>query len=245
MRTPLIVANWKMHKTLEGLRSFFEVFLPAVEDVKDREVVVCPPAIYLQEVSQLTRGRNVSVGCQDIHWELEGAYTGDISLSMVREFCQWVIVGHSERRRYHDESDETVNKKARLALSQNFRTIICIGETKEQRDTGQTEQVVESQLTKALEGVQGIGKVTIAYEPVWAIGTGVNEPPEEVEHVHKLVRKVAQRLYGDAAEALRILYGGSVKPENIKTLMQCEDIDGCLVGNASLEPESFAAIVKF
>ncbi len=249
MRTKLIAANWKMYKNPADGRAFMQAFLPLVADHTRDEIVVCPPFVDLPAVVGAAQGSRVAVGAQDMHWEKEGAFTGEISAGMlVATGCTHVIIGHSERRQYFGENDDTVNRKVEVALENGLTPIMCIGEVIEEREAGLTEEVLRRQVTRGLRGVSGrkAGKLVIAYEPVWAIGTGKTATPEMAVEAHELIRHEAAKALGQAvAEKMRILYGGSVKPENAHALLSQEEIDGALVGGASLKPDSFAAIVKW
>ena len=249
MRTPVIAGNWKMYKTPSEADGFVREFLPRVAGVSGVEIVLAPPFTSLAAVAALTRGSKVGVASQNVHFAAEGAYTGEISPKMVKETgARFAIVGHSERRQYFGETDESANRKVRAVMEAGLVPILCIGETLPEREAGKTFSVVERQLRGGLSGIpaSAAGKILLAYEPVWAIGTGVTATPEQAQEVHAFLRGVLKSLWGDAASgSVRILYGGSVKPENISDLMGCADIDGALVGGASLSPESFAKIVQF
>jgi triosephosphate isomerase len=244
-----MAGNWKMYKTADDTRRFFHQFTELVAQSKHCEIVICPPFPSLAAAVSETHGTNVGIGAQNLYWGKEGAFTGEVSGAMIRQIgCQYVIIGHSERRQYFGESDESVLKKSQAALEAGLIPIICVGELLEQRESGETEAVLVRQFQN------GIGKLTgeqfqhvlIAYEPVWAIGTGRVATPQIAAEAHKVLRRQARETYGEgAAERVRILYGGSVKPDNIKGLMAQPDIDGALVGGASLEPISFASIVNF
>lgn len=245
MRRPIIAGNWKMYKKLSEALDFIKALKPQVADVHDRTIVVCPPYPVLKSVSDEICDSNIALGAQDLYWEDEGAFTGEVSASMLKAVgCQYVIIGHSERRQYFGEIDETVNKKLFAALKHNLIAIVCVGETLTQREKGETLKIVERQVK---EGTKGLGtgdwdKIVIAYEPVWAIGTGKTATPEQAQEVHALIRKLLPK---EVAANVRILYGGSVKPENIKELMAQPDIDGGLVGGASLKVDSFVKLVKY
>ena len=249
MRRKLLAANWKMYKTPEQAVQFMAAFLPRVSGHSRDEIVVCPPFVDLPEVVALARDTNVAVGGQNLHWEKEGAYTGEVSAAMLKAVgCTHVIIGHSERRQYFGETDDTVNKKLKAALAAGLTAIVCVGEVLEEREAGLTDEVLRRQCVNAFRGISAEEgrRFTIAYEPVWAIGTGKTATPELAAAAHRVIRAEAAKAFGnEAAEALRILYGGSVKPDNTKALMAEPEIDGALVGGASLNPESFAAIVKY
>ncbi|HWI54219.1 MAG TPA: triose-phosphate isomerase, partial [Desulfobacteria bacterium] len=218
-------------------------------DVRNVETVVCPPFTALDAVIDAAAGTNIAVGAQNMHWETEGAFTGEISPLMLEQMgCSYVILGHSERRQYFGETDENVNRKIKSAFKYQLIPIVCVGELLEQRENGVTEQVIRTQIEAGLAGLETseVSKLVVAYEPVWAIGTGKTASNEDAQQVIGFIRKVTTEMYGaDLADQIRILYGGSVKPDNIKGLMQEKDIDGALVGGASLEAESFANIVRF
>jgi len=249
MRTPVIAGNWKMYKTPDGPLRFVNEFLPRVAGVSDREIVICPAFTSLAAAVAAIKGSHVAVGAQDLHWEEEGAFTGEVSpLMLTGVGCRYAIIGHSERRAYFGETDNLVNTKTRSALKHGLIPIVCVGETLDQREKGVTEEVCRRQLEGGLCELapSEIAGLVIAYEPVWAIGTGRTATPGDAQSVVGFIRGEIGRLFGpEAAAAVRIQYGGSVKPDNIKALMAEPDIDGVLVGGASLNPESFAAIVNF
>ena len=251
MRKKVIAANWKMYKTPEQAREFFRDFLPLIQGNdrdKDRdEVVVCPNYLCLDAAIQSTQGSLVAIGAQNLHWEKEGAYTGEICTSMLLAIgVTHVIIGHSERRQYFGETDDTVNLKLKAALEAGLIPIVCVGELLAEREAGQTAAVLNRQVAGALAGIDPAiaGPLVIAYEPVWAIGTGKTATPEIAEDAHRIVRaQIAKSLTPELAESTRILYGGSVKPDNTASLSAQPNIDGALVGGASLEAESFSKIV--
>lgn len=248
-RKKLIAANWKMYKNPDQTGEFVRDFLPLVADHNRDEVVVCPPFVDLGAAVEAARGSSVAIGAQNLHWEKEGAYTGEISASMlVAVGCTHVIIGHSERRQYFGETDDIVNLKLKAALEAGLTPIVCVGEVLEEREAGLTEDVLRRQCLRAFHAVSSkkAGKLIVAYEPVWAIGTGKTATPQMAAESHSLIRGEATKAFGEQfANNLRILYGGSVKPENAKALMSEEEIDGALVGGASLHPKSFSAIVKY
>jgi len=248
-RKKLIAANWKMYKTPDQTRAFFSDFLPMVRDHHRDEIVVCPPCIDLHTAIESVKGSNVAVGAQNVHWEKEGAYTGELSCGMLQALgCTHVIIGHSERRQYFGETDDTVNARSKAALEAGLTPIVCVGEVLQEREAGLTEDVLRRQCTRAFAKLSAhkAAKLVVAYEPVWAIGTGKTATPQLAADAHSLIRSEAAQAFGDPfANALRILYGGSVKPENAKALMSEPEIDGALVGGASLDPKSFAAIVHY
>jgi len=248
-RQRLIAANWKMYKNPDQTREFFQAFLPLVADHTRDEIVVCPPYTDLHAAVEATTGSNVAIGAQDMYWKEEGAFTGEISPGMLLAAeCTHVIIGHSERRQYFGETDDTVNLKLKAALEAGLTPIVCVGEVLEEREAGLTEDVLRRQCLRAFHAISAkkASRLVIAYEPVWAIGTGKTATPQLAAEAHSLVRTEAAKAFGDRlAESMRILYGGSVKPENAKSLMAEEEIDGALVGGASLDAQSFAAIVKY
>ena len=247
-RKKLIAANWKMYKTPAQARDFLRAFLPQVEGHTRDEIVICPPFVCLPAAVEEAK-RRVGIGAQNLFWEKEGAYTGEISAGMLLDAgCTHVIIGHSERRQYFGETDDTVNLKLMTALNAGLVPIVCVGEVLEERESGITEDVLRRQVTNALRGISGLqaSTMTIAYEPVWAIGTGKTATPQIAAEAHRIIREqTAEALGEEVAEEMRILYGGSVKPENSSALMAEIEIDGALVGGASLDPKSFAGIVKY
>ena len=249
MRKKLIAGNWKMYKNPDETQTFFRDFLPLVAGHTRDEIVICPPYIDLCAAVQATKGTNVAIGAQDLYWEKEGAYTGEICPRMLLDVgCTHVIVGHSERRQYFGETDDIVNFKLKAALEAGLTPILCVGEVLEEREAGLTEDVLRRQCLRAFHALstKKAAKLVVAYEPVWAIGTGKTATPQLASEAHILIRGEAAKAFGQQfADNLRILYGGSVKPENVKALMAEEEIDGALVGGASLDPKSFAAIVKY
>ncbi len=242
----LIAGNWKMHKTPSQTEEYFKEFLPKVEGVKNVEILICPPFIGIPKAVEMTRNSAVKIGGQNCYFEKEGAFTGEVSPVMLKEAgCEYVILGHSERRHIFGESDELINKKVLAALDEGLKVILCVGETLEERESGLTFTVVESQLKLGLSGAEDrLDQIEIAYEPVWAIGTGVAAKPEDAEEVHAFIYEKLKELNPKAAEKVRVLYGGSVKPSNAKELLSQPHVKGVLVGGASLKPDSFAQIVK-
>ena len=251
MRTPIIAGNWKMYKTIGEAVELVKALLGGLDAslVKDREVLVCPPYTALYAVRPLLVGTAISLGAQDVHPEPQGAYTSAIAPGMLVDVgCSAVIIGHSERRQYFGETDASVNKKIGAALGVGLRPIVCVGELKAERDAGQAEAVVGSQLAGGLAGLSAeqMLKLVIAYEPVWAIGTGATATPADAQAMHAFIRSRLQAQFGaEVAEAVRIQYGGSVKPDNVDELMAQPDIDGALVGGAALKADSFLRIVHF
>jgi triosephosphate isomerase len=248
MRTPLVAGNWKMNKTVAEARDLVSTMSKPLNEIADVEKVLCPPYISLMAVASTLEGTAIGLGAQNMHWEAKGAFTGEVAPNMVKEFCNYVILGHSERRTYFGETDETVNKKVAAALLAGLIPIVCVGETLDQYESGQTEEVVRRQIKTGLAGIdsaQAAGLV-IAYEPVWAIGTGKASSGENANHVHQnVIRPALSELFGEAnAQAIRILYGGSVTASNASEFFVYADIDGALVGGASLKPDEFVAITK-
>ncbi|HET9408993.1 MAG TPA: triose-phosphate isomerase [Candidatus Sulfotelmatobacter sp.] len=249
MRKKVIAANWKMYKNPDQTREFLRDFLPQVSGRDRDEIVICPPYIDLAAALEAAKGSNIAVGAQNVHWKEEGAFTGEISAGMLKFLgVTHVIVGHSERRQYFGETDDTVNLRLKSALEAGLTPICCVGEVLEEREAGLTEDVLRRQCVRAFHAISAkkAAKLVIAYEPVWAIGTGKTATPDLAAEAHMVIRKEAAEIFGDEfAGKLRILYGGSVKPENASALMAQEEIDGALVGGASLDPKSFTAIVKY
>jgi triosephosphate isomerase (TIM) len=247
MRTPLIAGNWKMYKTVQQAVAFTGDLRRLVQDETGVEIVVAPPFTAVYAVAQAATGSPIAVAGQDVYWEREGAYTGEVSAGMLREAgATCVIVGHSERRRLFHDTDAWVNRKARAALAAGLTPIVCIGETLEEREANQTLGVLDRQLKDGLDELTGaqVGSLVLAYEPVWAIGTGQNATPQQAGEAHSHIRGRLRQWFGaDAAEACRVLYGGSVKPDNVAELRAQPDVDGALVGGASLEVRSFHALV--
>ena len=249
MRRPVIAGNWKMYKTIAEAVAYVEKLRPVAARAHHCEVVIAPAFTALAAVAQAAKGSEVKVAAQDVHWDKEGAHTGDISAPMLVEAgATHAIIGHSERRRDHGETDEQVSRKLKAALTAGLTPIVCVGETLGEREAGQTRQVLERQFAGGSFGLTPteFSRILMAYEPVWAIGTGRTATPEMAAESHRIIREVAGRAFGEAAASnLRILYGGSVKPDNIGGLMAQEEIDGALVGGASLDVGSFADIVNY
>jgi triosephosphate isomerase len=249
MRKPVIAGNWKLFKKTSEALALVNSLIPLVGQTRGVEVVVAPVFTVLGEVSRALDGSDINLSGQDCFWEEEGAYTGEVSPGMLVDAgCSHVIIGHSERRQYFCESDETVNRKIRAALQSGLTVLLCIGETLEERESEKTFVVLKKQVSGGLAGIskENLAKIIVAYEPVWAIGTGRTATESQAQEAHSFIREFLASLYDqESADALRILYGGSVKPENIKGLMAQPDIDGALVGGASLKAESFAAIVNY
>ena len=243
MRKPFIAANWKMNKTIEETGAFISSFLPMVKNVTDVDILIAPPFTSLSTASQLLTNTNVQLGAQNVYFEEKGAFTGEISVSMLKSAgCSCAIIGHSERRQYFKETDEIVNRKIRITRDNSMDVILCIGESLEQREQNKTFDVLDRQLSGSLLDLTLDG-ITIAYEPIWAIGTGKTATPEQANEAHAFIRDWLRK-HKDGADSTRIQYGGSVTPDNVETLMSQPEVDGALVGGASLKPESFAALVK-
>jgi len=249
MRKPVMAGNWKMHKTAGETRSFLQKLAPEMAGATHVEVVVCPPFVNVSAAVEAVGSSHIEIGAQDVFWLKEGAYTGEVSAPMLASIgCRWVIIGHSERRQYFGETDESVFKKTVAALDAGLKPIVCVGERLEERESGATEAVLSVQCNQGLGRLtpEQFKRIVVAYEPVWAIGTGKTATPEMAAATHGFVRSEIGARYGaEIADACRILYGGSVKPDNVKGLMAQAEIDGALVGGASLDAASFAAIVNF
>lgn len=248
MKRPIIAGNWKMNNNKEETKKLIKEMAPLVKDA-ECEVVVCVPFTSLETARKAARGTNIQLGAQNVHWAENGAFTGEISAEMLTELkVKYVIVGHSERRQYFAETDETVNLRTKAALDAGMKVILCVGETLEEREAGKTAEVVMRQTENALQNIskQELKRVVIAYEPVWAIGTGKTATSQEANDTIKYIRKVIRKFYGRASgQSIRIQYGGSMKPNNVKELMAMPMIDGGLIGGASLKSEAFAQIVNY
>ena len=249
MRKPVIAGNWKMHNTISEALDLVRGVKSQVEGITDVEIIVSPVYTALASVAAELKGSNINVASQNIFWEEKGAFTGEIAPNMITDAgCSHAIIGHSERRQYFGETDETVNKRVKASLAAGLIPILCVGETLEERDAGNTIAVVEAQIKGGLVDIsaEGMAKIIVAYEPVWAIGTGKTATPDMAEDVHKQIRSIVSEISDAAiADGTRILYGGSVKPENVDELMAQPDIDGALVGGAALKADSFVRLVKF
>ncbi len=247
MRKPLIAGNWKMHKTINEAIDLVNGIKRELLDFESADIAVCPAFTALSSVWEVLINTNIKLGAQNLYWEAKGAFTGEISCDMLKDCgCYYVIIGHSERRKYFHETDETVNKRIKAALASGLFPIVCVGETLEEREGEKTISVVKNQLQGAFNGFSNeeVDKIVIAYEPVWAIGTGKTATPQQAGEVHAFIRGWVRENFSDAgAGSIRILYGGSVKPSNIKELMNEADIDGALVGGACLDADSFVSIV--
>jgi len=245
VRTPIIAGNWKMNTTLPEARSLIEELRKTLKGIKGVEKVICPPFISLALARELLEGTDIKLGAQNMYFEERGAYTGEISPSMLSGLCEYVILGHSERRGYFGEDDKLVNKKVKAAISFGLKPILCVGERLEERDAGQTEEVITRQVREGLRDLDSLPGLVIAYEPVWAIGTGRPATGEEANRVSRLIRGLVAELYGDTvAGELRIQYGGSVTKANIAEFISQPEIDGALVGGASLKAEEFSSIIE-
>ena len=251
MRTPLVAGNWKMNKTVAEAGELVSTMKPKLQEIANVEKVLCPPYLAIPLLSEMLKGSGIGLGAQNLYWEQKGAFTGEIAPGMVREFCDYVIIGHSERRTYFGETDETVNRKVSAAIKAGMTPIVCVGETLDQYEAGQTSEVVRRQIKFGLAGMDPVDsastrKIIVAYEPVWAIGTGKASSGENANQVHeKVIRPALSDLFGEEnAGAIRILYGGSVTASNAAEFFVFPDIDGALVGGASLKPDEFIAITK-
>jgi triosephosphate isomerase len=248
MRLPIIAGNWKMHKSIKEGVAFVNAIKSDVADT-DVEVLICAPYTLLQSLVKAAEGTNIKIGAQNMHYEDKGAFTGEVTADMLLEIgVSHVIIGHSERRQYYNETDETVNLKTLKALAKGLVPVVCVGETLEQREAGETKAICKGQIEKAFAGISGEAAqtVVVAYEPIWAIGTGKTASSQDANDVIAYIREVLTSLYGDeTSEEIRIQYGGSVKPANVAEIMNESDIDGALVGGASLEPDSFVQLVNF
>ncbi|HLO33244.1 MAG TPA: triose-phosphate isomerase [Anaerolineales bacterium] len=251
MRTPLVAGNWKMNKTVAEARDLVSTMGPKLREISGVESVLCPPFIAIPALAAMLEGSGIGLGAQNMHWEEKGAFTGEVAPGMVKEFCQYVIIGHSERRTYFGETDESVNRKVSTAIKFGLIPIVCVGETLEQYESGQTSEVVRRQIKVGLAGVDpvdpsSVKRIIVAYEPIWAIGTGKASSGENANMVHQqVIRPALTDLFeAENAAAIRILYGGSVTASNAAEFFAYPDIDGALVGGASLKPDEFVAITK-
>ncbi|MEK6645885.1 MAG: triose-phosphate isomerase [Candidatus Firestonebacteria bacterium] len=248
MRKPFIAGNWKMYKLTKEAIQLVNGIKSGISDVNGVDVAVCPPYTSLSVISEAIKSSKIMLGAQNVHWETKGAFTGEVSPQMLLDIgCTLVIIGHSERRTYFGETDETINKKIKSVLLVGLNPIFCVGETLSEREKGITEEIIKRQITEGLKDIklESMSKITIAYEPVWAIGTGKTATPKQANDVHIFIRGIIKQLYGnEIAQNVRIQYGGSVKSENIAELMKESDIDGALVGGASLEADTFIKLIK-
>ena len=248
MRVPLVAGNWKLNKTVAEARQLVEEMLPGLQAIPSVENLVCPPFMALPAVAELLKGTKVAVGGQNVYWEDQGAFTGEVSPPMLAEYCQYVIIGHSERRAYFGETDQTVNRRVKAALAHQLIPVVCVGETLEENESGRTNQVVARQMRDGLAGLEipDPSKLVIAYEPVWAIGTGKAAYPDDASRViGKVIRPALAELFGSQiSQGVRVLYGGSVKPANAADFFQEEEVDGALVGGASLKAADFIGITQ-
>ena len=247
-RRPIVAGNWKMNKTRAEAVELLEGLIPVLENVDSVDLVVCPPCVDLPLAKEMLASSNIKVGAQNLHWEKSGAFTGEVSAEMLKDFCDYVIIGHSERRAMFAETNQTVNKKVHAALEAGLLPIVCVGETLEENEAGETADVVGRMVREGLYGLsqEQAEKIVVAYEPVWAIGTGKTATPEQANDIHKdVVRPILREMFSDQiADGMRILYGGSVKPSNAAELFGMSDIDGGLIGGASLKVEDFVGIVR-
>ena len=241
---PLLIANWKMNKSVAESVSFVNQIIDPLSKINSVATVICPPFTSLSALSRSIAGTHIKLGAQNVYFEIDGAYTGEISISMLKELCSYVIVGHSERRILFKENDLTINMKLRSVINNGLNPILCVGESIESRTKGEANQVIGDQITKGLEKVTSLDNLIIAYEPIWAIGTGKSASSEIAQEMSQTIRNKINDLYGIISQKIPILYGGSVKSENIKDFVSQDDINGALVGSASLDPKSFVAIVS-
>jgi triosephosphate isomerase (TIM) len=248
MRKIFVAGNWKMNKTIPEASALVRSLLPEIDKFENVDMAVCPSYLAVPVVAEFCKGTNLQVGAQNLYWEGSGAYTGEVAPHMVAEVCDYVIVGHSERRKFFGETDKTVNLRLKAALDVGLKVIVCVGETLEENEAGKTEEVVTRQVTMGLADMttEQAASITVAYEPVWAIGTGRAATPEDANHVHSdVIRPLLVKQFGEqAAQSMRIQYGGSIKPANAAELFAMSDIDGGLVGGASLKAESFVEIIR-
>ncbi|HOA82402.1 MAG TPA: triose-phosphate isomerase [Thermodesulfovibrio thiophilus] len=240
------MANWKMHKTVQEALEFLKDFIPSVQGISDREIGIAPAFVCIESMSKALRDTDIKVGAQNVFYENKGAYTGEVSPVMLKDLnVDYVIIGHSERRKYFHETDEIINLKIKATMSENLNVIFCIGETLEERESEKTFDVLKKQIEKGLENIEKYNSLVLAYEPVWAIGTGKVASEFQIEEAHAFIRNRLKDIYSDKADRIRILYGGSVSPENIHPIMNIANVDGVLVGGASLDPEKFLKIIKY
>jgi len=248
MRKPIIAGNWKMYKTIKEGQELVNCLKRELYNIDEVDIVVCPPYTLLSYIADMLSSSNIALGAQDVHWEDEGAYTGEVSAKMLKDAgCSYVIIGHSERRQYFGETNERVNEKTKAVLKADLIPIVCVGETLAEREANKTFDVIKNHIENGLKGISetDVLKLVVAYEPVWAIGTGKTATPQQAQEVHAYIRKLLGNMFSvSAAAQIRIQYGGSVKPDNIVSLMAQEDIDGALVGGASLKVDSFSEIIK-
>jgi len=246
MPKKFIVANWKMHKTVREALAFLDEFIPITKDLSDREIGIAPTFICLESVGKALINTSIKLCAQNAFYENKGAYTGEVSPLMLKDCgVEYVIIGHSERRKYFYENDDIINKKIHACIKEGLKVIFCIGETLEDRQNNKTMEILNTQLRNGLLEINSPEAITIAYEPVWAIGTGIVATEEQIKESHLFIRNQLKEIYGERANGVRILYGGSVTPENIKPIMEIDNVEGVLVGGASLDPLKFARIVKY
>lgn len=240
------MANWKMYKTVKEANKFLEDFIPLIQGINDREIGIAPTFVCLESMSKALKDTNIKLGAQNAFYETKGAYTGEISPLMLKDLnVEYVIIGHSERRKYFHETDEIINRKIKACMDEKLKVIFCIGETIQERQSNKTFDVLNNQIEKGLEGIKDTNALFLAYEPVWAIGTGVVASEEQIEETHAFIRNKLKEFFSEKADSIRILYGGSVTPENIYSIMKINNVDGVLVGGASLDPVKFSKIVKY
>lgn len=242
----LFMANWKMYKTVSEALSFLNDFIPLVREINDREIGIAPSFVCLETMGKVLENSNIKLGAQNAFYEMQGAFTGEVSPLMLKELnVEYVIIGHSERRKYFFENDEVINKKIKACIGAGLNVIFCIGETLNERQMGKTFDILDTQLTSGLDGIENLHSIVIAYEPVWAIGTGVTATETQIRQAHEFIRRKLKELCPDEANSVKILYGGSVTAENIYSIMNIPEVNGVLVGGASLDPFKFSKIVKY
>ncbi len=242
----LFIANWKMNKTVKESVEFLEIFIPLVHNIKDREIGIAPTFVCIESVGKILKNTNIKLCAQNAFYETKGAYTGEISPVMLKDLnVEYVIIGHSERRKYFHETDEIINLKLKACMGEKLKVIFCIGETIQERESNKTFDVLKSQIEKGLKDIKTPDTLVLAYEPVWAIGTGIVASEAQIEEAHLFIKEKLKKMYYEKADNIRILYGGSVSPENINSIMKIKNVNGVLVGGASLDPEKFSKIVKY
>ncbi|MDI1472391.1 MAG: triose-phosphate isomerase [Thermodesulfovibrio sp.] len=240
------VANWKMNKTVKESLDFLRDFIPSIKEIKDREIGIAPTFVCLESVGKALENTPIKLCAQNVFYEKKGAYTGEISPTMLKDLnVEYVIIGHSERRKYFQETDEIINRKIKASINEQLKVIFCIGETIEERQSNMTFDVLKRQIEKGLENINNPSSIVLAYEPVWAIGTGIVASEKQIEEAHAFIRDKLKEIYSEKADSVRILYGGSVTPENIYAIMNVDNVDGVLVGGASLDAQKFSKIVKY
>jgi triosephosphate isomerase len=246
MRMKFFVANWKMNKTVKESLNFLRDFIPLIKEIKDREIGIAPTFVCLESVGKTLENTPIKLCAQNVFYEKKGAYTGEISPTMLKDLnVEYVIIGHSERRKYFQETDEVINRKIKASIDEQLKVIFCIGEIIEERQSNMTFDVLKRQIEKGLENINNPSSIVLAYEPVWAIGTGIVASEKQIEEAHAFIRDKLKEIYSEKADSVRILYGGSVTPENIHAIINIDNVDGVLVGGASLDAQKFSKIVKY